>query len=67
MGVLKATGSYTQDPATAPNVARFCGQADGTLNDPFVPDSGSAVYYLVTGMDSAEIEGSARQNSSGLT
>jgi len=45
---LRATGTYTQAPQSAPGAAQFCGLAVSELMDPFLPSPGRAVFYLVT-------------------
>jgi hypothetical protein len=51
-GRFRATGEYTQDPATVPAAARFCAvpEAAGgaTIDDPFVPAPGALAFYLAT-------------------
>ena len=47
---LRSTGQYTQDPLTEPLAAHFCGITAAQLpfTDPFVPPSGTTVFYLTT-------------------
>ena len=49
LGVLEASGVYTQDTVAVPLAERTCGLADGVLADPTVPDAGAVAFYLVTG------------------
>lgn len=43
------SGEYTQDPATIPQAEIFCDLESPTLVDPFTPNPGTLVFYLVTG------------------
>jgi len=45
---LRRTGVYTQDPGTEPGADRFCRIDQSSLEDPFVPAAGVAVFYLTT-------------------
>jgi len=51
MRTLKTTGIFTQDPSLVRAADQFCGMTTGSLFDPFVPDIGKVVYYLVTGVN----------------
>jgi uncharacterized repeat protein (TIGR01451 family) len=63
LAVLRADGSYTQDPA-APNAAQFCWLAQSAHDDSFEPPTGEAVFYLITADDGA-VEGSLGADSAG--
>ncbi len=58
-----ATGEYTQDPATVPAAARWCGLESASATDPFLPGPDTMVFYLVTGV--RDIEGSLGTRSDG--
>ncbi|MCZ6696896.1 MAG: thrombospondin type 3 repeat-containing protein [Acidobacteria bacterium] len=61
--VLRTTGAYTQDPASA-NADRFCALRQTVWSDPFIPPPGAIVGYLVTGKSGAT-ESSLGQDSLG--
>lgn len=62
--LLKATGIYTQDPTVEPLAARFCGLDATQMVEAFAPGPGSAVHYLVTGVNGA-VEGDLGFDSAG--
>ena len=64
--MLKATGIYTQDPATVPLASRTCGTVASAAADPVVPPTGQGVFYLVTGTHNG-VEGTLGTNSAGVT
>jgi hypothetical protein len=65
LSVLRNTGIYTQDPATVPLAARFCGVQDPSVVDNTNPPVGAGVFFLVTGTDGVQ-EGSLGTNSAGV-
>jgi len=64
LGVLKATGVYTQDPATVPLAAKVCGVIDGAILDNSTPSTGMGVFFLLTANLNG-VEGSLGANSAG--
>jgi hypothetical protein len=44
---LRSTGIYTQEPGAAPQAERFCGVSQTSLAEPYQPESGGVVFYLV--------------------
>lgn len=50
LGVLAATGTYTQPPGSVPAAGRECGLPLPEHADPFVPVAGEPAFYLVTGV-----------------
>jgi hypothetical protein len=64
LAVLKATGVYTQVPASNPNAARFCNLATRSLADAATPEAGTVAFYLVTGKN-ASGEGTLGKRSDG--
>jgi hypothetical protein len=67
LAVLKATGIYTQDPATVPLAAQGCGFGfgDSSAEDYVMPPLGQGVFYLLTGTHNG-VEGSLGTNSAGV-
>jgi hypothetical protein len=63
LGVLRAAGLYTQDPA-APLSAQFCGLIEARLDEPFEPPVGAALFYLVSGK-AGGVEGSLGPDGAG--
>jgi len=51
LGVLRATGEYTQDPSSVPEATRFCFVGSATQMDPHLPPVGTSNFYLVTGLN----------------
>jgi len=66
LAVLRATGSFTQDPATVPLAARGCGFTDGQIQDDPPLDPGQGVFYMLTGTHNG-VEGSLGTSSAGVT
>ena len=61
---LRSSGdAYTQDPASL-DAEQFCGTRDAFLDDGFIPQPGTAVHYVVTGI-SGNSESSLGFDSSG--
>ena len=50
---------WAQAPGANPIATRFCGLTAGPLSDPFVPASGKAAFYLVTGVTAGSGEAGA--------
>ena len=67
VAVLRATGVYTQNPATVPGAARFCSRYGGTLLDSVLPAAGKIFFYLPTGEDASGNECSLGSNCMGET
>ena len=65
LGVLRSTGQYTQDTLAVPGAAQFCYVTSGSVYDPFEPEPGGIVYYLVTGINATGIEETLGSNSAG--
>jgi uncharacterized repeat protein (TIGR01451 family) len=63
--VLRATGQYTQDPASVDGAARFCGISDLQTSDGYVPPVGQVVFYMVTS-DNGMAEGTLGETSAGV-
>jgi N-acetylneuraminic acid mutarotase len=66
LAVLKATGTYTQDPTAVPLAARLCGFAGGSVEDDVAPPPGQGVFYLLTGTHNG-VESTLGTNSAGVT
>jgi N-acetylneuraminic acid mutarotase len=68
LAVLKATGIYTQDPATVPLAIQGCGFGFGqsSVVDDVMPPPGQGVFYLVTGVHNG-FEGTLGTDSAGVT
>lgn len=49
LGVLRATGRYTQTPGSNPAADRQCGVGVPYYSDPWVPPSGQPAFYLAVG------------------
>jgi N-acetylneuraminic acid mutarotase len=64
LGVLRATGVYTQIPGSNPSAARQCGIAGGVAADPDAPAVGSVKFSLVTGVTGG-VEGNLGTDGSG--
>ena len=52
-------GGWAQAQGSNAIAARFCGLTTGPLSDPFVPVSGKAAFYLVTGVTAGAVEAGA--------
>lgn len=48
---LRSSRVYTQEPGSVPGAAQFCGIEGNRMTDPFVPERGRPVFYLVTSRD----------------
>ena len=66
VAVLKATGIYTQDPATVPVAIKACGFIDPEAGDDQVPSVGQGMFYLLTGNHNG-VEGTLGTDSAGVT
>jgi hypothetical protein len=65
LSALRDHGTYTQDPLQEPNASQTCGVIISPEDDPFVPLSGQAVFYLISA-DDGLMEGSLGADSSGV-
>ena len=65
LATLRGGGDYTQVPGSTPWTSRTCGHGARTFDDPTVPASGSAVFYLVAPVVDG-VEGSLGDDSSGV-
>jgi hypothetical protein len=69
LGVLKATGVYTQTPGSNPLAQKSCGVTQNPFNDPETPASGKVKFALVAGSNTltglgTNSAGVARPNTS---
>jgi hypothetical protein len=65
LNVLRATGTYTQDPYSNPLVLRFCGVMLNWVDPVPPPPTGKATFSLVTGVTGG-VASSLGTNSAGV-
>jgi hypothetical protein len=65
LGVLRATGQYTQAPGANPLAVHDCGVSDAYVSDSLVPNPGEVAFNLVTGMVGG-VESGLGTNSAGV-
>ncbi len=64
LGILRASGIYTQDPAQVPLARRDCGLTGTQAADAAVIPRGAAVFFLVSGTQSG-VEGDLGEDGNG--
>ena len=64
LGVLRASGRYTQDPAQVPLARRDCGMTTTQMADPVSVPQGTTLFYLITGTQGA-LEADLGEDSAG--
>jgi hypothetical protein len=64
LGVLRATGEYTQAPGSNGLAGRACGLGEPRLGDAVLPEVGGVAFYLASGMAQG-IEGSLGVDGAG--
>ena len=63
LDTLRASGAYVQEPSSHAGADRFCGITDTSFDDPYQPQVGETVFYLVTTESGGLGSGSGGQRS----